>query len=162
MDGVIWSVAPPALPYSLRLFRFTSKEREREGQCLVRSPSSIEYRYSPSPSPSSVFLPFFFFFQKFVSDCVLLFLCVAASPHMPSTSFFSSFLNHFFARPRLSIHSLLPARRPPPARSPLSISYRIVLYYNSPSNRPTNQPSLRNLDGRYSTVYIFERSESGS
>ena len=137
---------------------------EREGGAVFSS-FSILYRISLFPFPFAVvcvFTFFFFFFQKFVSDCVLLFLCVAASPHMPSTSFFSSFLNHFFARPRLSIHSLLPARRPPPARSPLSISYRIVLYYNPPSNRPTNQPSLRNLDGRYSTVYIFERSESGS
>jgi hypothetical protein len=161
VDGVIWSAAPPALPCSLRLFRFTSKEREREGQCLVRSPSSIEYRYSPSPSPSSVFFLFFFFFEKFVLDCVLFFLCVAP-PHMPSSFFFPFFL-FFIIFPFLRLASRLihcSLQRRPPTRSWSRIHivpYRTILQYvsSSLSNRLTNQPSLRNLDGRYSTVRVY-------
>jgi hypothetical protein len=164
VDGVIWSAAPPALPYSLRLFPFTSKEREGGA---VFSSFSILYRISLFPFPFAVVCVFTFFFEKFVSDCVLLFLCVAASPHallFPLLSFIKSSL--LFAWPRLSIHSLLPQGDPRPLVVPYPyriVSYRTILQYvfSSPSNRLTNQPSLRNLDGRYSTVYIFERSESG-
>jgi len=152
VDGVLWSAAPPALPYSLRLFRFTAKEREREGQCLVRSPSSIEYRYSPSPSPSSVFLRFFF--SK--NLCRIVF-CYSYAFHMPS--FFLFFFFIIFSSLRL-VSFLIAPRKETPARSWSRIHivpYRTILQRvsSSPSNRLTNQPSLRNLDGRYSTAYIF-------
>jgi len=88
---------------------------EREGGAVfVRSPSSIEYRYSPSPSPLSLL-------KNSVSD---LFCFSRALRHhiCPLIS---------FASPRLSIRSLLRQRNLPPSRSPISKSYRIVLYYKT-------------------------------
>jgi hypothetical protein len=164
VDGVIWSAAPPALPYSLHLFRFTSKKREREGLCLVRSPSSIEYRYSPSPSPSSVFL--LFFFEKL---CRIVFCCSYALRHHHICPHFFPFLFIIFPSLPLAfpLDSLIAPRKETPRPLVVPYPYRTVSYYItnvsfSPPNRLTNQPSLRNFDGRYSTVYIFEQSESGT
>jgi hypothetical protein len=156
VDGVIWSAAPPALPYSLRLFRFTSKEREGGA---VFSSFSILYRISLFPFPFAVVCVFTFFFPKIcVGLCsVIPMRCGVTTCPLFSFPFLKSFL-----RSASPLDSLIAPRKETPARSPLSISYRIVLYYNSPSNKLTNQPSLRNLDGRYSAVYIFERSESGT
>ena len=67
----------------------------------------------------------FFFFEKFVSDCVLLLLCVA-SPHMPLFSF--SFSLPFL---RLAYRFTHYSPQGDPARSPVSIPYRTVLYYNT-------------------------------
>lgn len=93
---------PPALPYSLRLFRFTSNERERGRGSVLFVLHPLSNIVIPLPLRRRLCFYLFFFFENFVSDCVLLFLCVA-SPHMPS--FFSLFLFYIlsrFASPRLA------------------------------------------------------------
>jgi hypothetical protein len=143
---------------------YCKKEREREGQCLIHSPSSIEYRYSPSPSPSSVFLRLFF--EKFVLDCVLLFLCVAASPHMPSSFFFSFFFIIFSSLRLASRFTHCSPQGDPRPLVVLSIPYRTILQRvsSSPSNSLTNQPSFRNLlmVGTVQCIYLSDRKAARS
>jgi len=144
VDGVMWSAAPAC---SALFSSFVGVRREREGQCFVRSPSTIEYRYSPSPSPSStVFLPFFFLKNL----CRIVFCYSYALRHhicAPLFLFLLSFLR--FASPLDSL--IAPSKETPPARSPVSISYRTVLYYNTYFLlRPTDRLKSTFSSGRYS------------
>lgn len=134
VDGVIWRAAPACVVF------FSSKGREGS-VCSF----SILYRISLFPFPFAV-VCVFTSFKKFVSD-----FC-ASRHHMPS-SFSFLFL---FSFPRLASPPdsfVAPRREIPPARSPVSISYRTVPYYitirisSSPSNRLTNQPHSSNLGG---------------
>lgn len=123
---------------------------EREGQCLfVLHPLS---RISLFPFPFVVVCVFtFFFFQKIC-------LCVA-SPHALLVFFFL-----LFSSPRLASRFTRCSRKEtPPARSPVSISYRTVPYYitiripSSPSNRLTNQPHLM-----VHSMYLSDRKAANS
>jgi hypothetical protein len=133
VDGVIWRAASICFVLFSSFVQVCFKGERGRGSVCSFSILYLEYRYSLSPSPSFVFLPFFFFKN---------FVC-ASRYHMPS-----SFLFLFsFLRLASPLDSLVaPRKETPPARSPVSISYRTVLYYNtyspSPSNRPTNQPHL--------------------
>ncbi|KAI0267624.1 hypothetical protein BGY98DRAFT_388733 [Russula aff. rugulosa BPL654] len=106
-------------------------KEEREGGAVFSS-LSILYRISLFSFPFAVVCVFYFFFFRKnsvgLSSVVLMRCGVTTYALLFSFLFFLySFLR--FPSPFLSIHSLLPARRPPPARNPVSISYRIVLYF---------------------------------
>lgn len=135
VDGVIWRAAPVCVVLFSSFVQVCFKGERGRGSVCSFSILYLEYRYSFSPSSSFVFLPFFFF-QKIC-------LCVA-SPHALLVFFFL-----FFSSPRLASRFTRCSRKEtPPARSPVSISYRTVPYYitiripSSPSNRLTNQPHL--------------------
>jgi len=127
---------------------------------------SILYRISLFPFPFAVVCVFtFFFFRKIcVGLCSFISMrCVTTYAFL----FFSfSFLHSLprFASPRLPIHSLLPARRPPPARSPVSIAYRIVLYYNTyPLLRLTDRlTNLLFVTSMVGTIYLSDRKAARS
>jgi len=119
VDGVIWRAAPGCFVLFSSFVRDCFKGEREGGAVFVRSPSSIEYRYSPSPSPSSVFLLFFFFKKISVGSFLAL-------RHHICLLFLSLSLFLSFASPRLSIHSLLPAKRP--YVLVVTYPYRIVPY----------------------------------
>jgi len=113
----------------LVLFICSSFKGEREGSVCS---FSILYRISLFPFPFVVVCVFTFFFRekKLCQTCVLFY---RALPHY--------ICPHFPSPRRLSIRSLLPQTNLPRARTPLWISYRIVLYYNTylfSSKRLTN------------------------
>jgi hypothetical protein len=127
VDDVYWKAAVACF---VLFSSFVRPSKERGRAVFVRSPSSIEYRYSLFPSSLSAFLPFFFREKKLCQTCVLFYRALPhyICPHFPSSR-------------RLSIRSLLPQTNLPRARTPLWISYRIVLYYNTylfSSKRLTN------------------------
>ena len=99
----------------------------------------LKYCYSLSPSPSFVFFLTLFFIQKFLSV-----RRVTTCP--PWLSYFII----FFASPHLSIHSLLPARRPHPlvVPRPRSVSIRYVVL-------PVATPPL--LTASYSNSTLWPR-----
>jgi len=136
VDGVIGVRHPPALPYSPRL----SQRRERGRGSLLFVLYPLSNIVIPLPLRRRLF-----FSKNCVGLCsVIPMRCVTTCPPP-----FFCFYNLSFPSPRLSIHSLLPIRRPPPARarSPVSISYRIVLYYNT-------YPLLRLTDRLTNVLFV--------
>jgi hypothetical protein len=161
VDGVIWSAAPPALPYSLRLFRFYIKG-EREGGAVFSS-FYILYRISLFPFPFAV-VCVFTFFSKNLCRIVFYYSYALRRHHIcpPLLSFL--FLKNFSSLGRASRSTHYSPQGDP---RPLVVRYpyRTVSYYITIlrlTDRLTNLLFVTLMVGTVQYIYLSDRKAARS